>query len=100
MTAAKSAGKDAAEAARAEDPVASERALRSYLGARLNRSADAFSPDDGRTAVAAAGLNEALAGELGDLLERCEAVRYGGASTAGLAESLADWLLRADKEWA
>jgi len=100
MKAAKSACKDAAEAARAEDPVASERALRSYLGARLNRSADAFSPDDGRTAVAAAGLNEALAGELGDLLERCEAVRYGGASTAGLAESLADWLLRADKEWA
>ncbi|HCP45549.1 MAG TPA: hypothetical protein DIU15_05885 [Deltaproteobacteria bacterium] len=99
LKAARAAMKAVREAGRDNDPIEAERAVRSYLGARLDRSADAFSPQDGAAALSGSGLSETTAAALGRLLERCEAARYGGGSTDGLAEDLAAWTTTADKEW-
>lgn len=96
-------GKGARAAARAatrdDDAAAAEEALRAYLTARLKRSGAALSATDAPGVVRAAGAPDDLADHLGRLLEQGEAVRYGGASGAGIADAIAAWIDDADRSW-
>ncbi|MCP4873181.1 MAG: protein BatD [Proteobacteria bacterium] len=97
------AGKEARTAARRaakdDDGGAAEEALRDYLSARLKRSGAALSATDGPDVVRAAGAPDDLADHLGRILERGEAIRYGGASARGFASTIADWIDDADRSW-
>ena len=70
-----------------------------YLTARLKRSGAALSATDAPGVVRAAGAPDDLADHLGRLLEQGEAVRYGGASGAGIADAIAAWIDDADRSW-
>jgi len=97
--AARDARADARKAAKEGDAAAAERALRAWLSARLERSGGALSPDDGEAVLLAAGAPPEVAGGLGTLLTRIEAVRYGGASGSGLEDEIATWLEQAARRW-
>ena len=98
--AARTAEKAARKAAREGDIEGVEQAARDFLTARLQCSGAALSPDEGRNAVVSGGGSESLAAELARLLEDCEATRFGGAPAGSLAEDLAAWVDRANREWA
>ncbi len=76
-----------------------ERAWRTWLGARLDRSGSALSPADTRSILMTAGLSQELAGQGASLLESLESVRYGGAPEGSLAQDIATWTEAAHKEW-
>jgi len=97
--AAKRARADSRRAATAGDVDAAEAALREYLTARLQRSGAALSPDDGPRVLAEEGAPEELADDLGSLLARLEAARFGGGETRGLAEDIDAWLGDAETLW-
>ena len=98
---AKQAVREARQAASDDDWAAAEAAVRRWLSARLERrgAGAALSPLEASDVLAEHGAPLELGAELGRLLGRIEAARYGGGTTSGLAGALADWLDTAQKEW-
>jgi hypothetical protein len=96
---AKGASKSARSAAKEGNLEGTEQALRSYLVARLGTLGGAVGPEDAKEALEGVGAPPKVASRLKLLLGRLEAVRYGGASEAGLVEDLADWVEQSEKEW-
>jgi hypothetical protein len=66
-------------AARAGDPAALSRAIRDYVGDKLNLEGGALTPAETAEHLRQAGVPEELVGEARSLLEQCEAAQYGGA---------------------
>ena len=92
--AASAARRDAERAASVEH-VAS--AVRAYLGAVSGRSGGAITPEEGRVVAAPAG--DELADEVRELLEACDAARYGGLdviSAEAARERARSWIARAE----
>ena len=67
--------------------------------ARLGTLGGAVGPEDAKEALEGVGAPPEVASRLKLLLGRLEAVRYGGASEAGLFEDLAGWVEQSEKEW-
>lgn len=96
---ARGAAGEARAAAKSGDWEGAEAAVRAFLTAKLERSGAAISAGEATAVVRGAGAPPALACSLAELLDRAEAARYGGGSTAGLADDLADWVAEAQGSW-
>lgn len=96
---AKGAAGQARAAAKDGDWEAAEAAVRGFLTAKLERSGSAIAPSEAASILADAGAPAGLGPTLAALLERAEAARYGGGSTANLADALADWVADAQGSW-
>ncbi len=96
---AKGAAGEARRAAKTGDWEAAEGALRDFLSARLTRSGAALSSGDAEAALREAGGPMDAAQALAVLLDRIEGVRYGGASSSGLADAIADWIGDVEGRW-
>lgn len=96
---AKAAAKAARTAASSGDWEGGDAALRDWLTARLERPGASISPSDAERTLSDAGAPADLAAALAALIGRLEETRYGGVPAGSLADDLADWIARADKEW-
>ena len=75
------------------------RCVREFLGDKLGLEGSALTADDARGHLAAAGVAPSRVDEVGGLLERLEAARYGAAGIAGgQPEQVARLLGRLDRE--
>lgn len=96
---ARGAAGEARAAAKAGDWEGAEAALRHFLSARLNRSGAALSSGDVDSALRESGGPLDAGAALASLLDRIEGVRYGGASSSGLADAIAAWIADAEGRW-
>ena len=76
-----------------------EAALRAWLGARLERDGGTLSPGEAARVLIEAGAPPDEAQALTPLLERLEAVRFGGEAPGDLPSRLADWLDSIEGSW-
>jgi hypothetical protein len=97
--AGKAAVRDAEGAGKVGDEGAAITALRAYLVARLGPAGAALGDGEAAAVLQAEGVSAEVASALAQLLRRIEDVRYGGASSDGLGETIADWLRRCEGDW-
>jgi len=97
--AGKAAVREAERAGKEGDADAATTALRAYLVARLGPAGAALGDGEAATVLQAEGVSAEVASALAQLLRRIEDVRYGGASSDGLGETISDWVSRCEGDW-
>ena len=96
---ARGALKQARSAAKGEDQVLMEAALKNYLVYRLGPRGATLAPDEAAGVLLGAGASQDVASGLEQVLQRLENIRYGGASTQGVCLVIFQWMKDAEGSW-